>query len=102
MMSLSMFFSRFKMNEKFALFFVGLAWLSSLAYGFWHSGDQMLIPVIFTVISIISVWTWHQSIQSNKALLKKLNVAANEWRQGNVHVRITKIGGKQTLLQQIT
>jgi methyl-accepting chemotaxis protein len=90
------------MNEKFALFFVGLAWLSSLAYGFWHSGDQMLIPVILTVISIISVWTWHQSIQSNKALLKKLNVAANEWRQGNVHVRITKIGGKQTLLQQIT
>ena len=102
MMSLSMFSSRFKMNEKFALFFVGLAWLSSLAYGFWHSGDQMLIPVILTVISIISVWTWHQSIQSNKALLKKLNVAANEWRQGNVHVRITKIGGKQTLLQQIT
>ena len=102
MMSLSMFSSRFKMNEKFALFFVGLAWLSSLAYGFWHSGDQMLIPIILTVISIISVWTWHQSIQSNKALLKKLNVAANEWRQGNVHVRITKIGGKQTLLQQIT
>ena len=102
MMSLSMFSSRFKMNEKFALFFVGLAWLSSLAYGFWYSGDQMLIPVILTVISIISVWTWHQSIQSNKALLKKLNVAANEWRQGNVHVRITKIGGKQTLLQQIT
>ncbi len=102
MMSLSMFSSRFKMNEKFALFFVGLAWLSSLAYGFWHSGDQMLIPVILTVISIISVWTWHQSIQSNKALLKKLNVAANEWRQGNVHVRITKIGGKKTLLQQIT
>ena len=102
MMSLSMFSSRFKMNEKFALFFVGLAWLSSLAYGFWHSGDQMLIPVILTVISIISVWTWHQSIQGNKELLTKLHTAANEWRQGNVHVRITKIGGKQTLLQQIT
>ena len=102
MMSLSMFSSRFKMNEKFALFFVGLAWLSSLAYGFWHSGDQMLIPIILTVISIISVWTWHQSIQGNKELLTKLHTAANEWRQGNVHVRITKIGGKQTLLQQIT
>ncbi len=102
MMSLSMFSSRFKMNEKFALFFVGLAWLSSLAYGFWHSGDQMLIPIILTVISIISVWTWHQSIQGNKELLTKLHTAANEWRQGNVHVRITKIGGKKTLLQQIT
>ena len=97
----SIFSSRFKINEQIAFSTVGLTWGSSLAYSWWHDGGQPLVPILLTVASIISVWAWHKSRQHNKELLTKLTAMTNEWRKGEVSVRITNIGGKKTELQQV-
>lgn len=98
-----MFSSRFKIkiNEQIAFSCVGLAWSGSLAYSWWHDGDQPLVPAILTATSIISVWAWRKSREHNKQLLTKLTVATDEWRKGEVSVRITNIGGKKSELQQV-
>lgn len=101
MRNLSMFSKHFKINEQIAFSTVGLTWGSSLAYSWWHDGGQPLIPIILTATSIISVWAWHTSRQHNKELLAKLTAVTTEWRQGEVSVRITNIGGKKTQLQQV-
>ncbi len=96
-----MFSKHFKINEKIAFSTVGLTWGSSLVYSWFHDSGQPLVPAILTVSSIISVWAWHKSRQHNKELLAKLTAASTEWRQGEVSVRVTNIGGKKTQLQQV-
>jgi methyl-accepting chemotaxis protein len=96
-----MFSSRFKINEQIAFTTVGLTWSGSLAYSWFHDGGQPLVPIVLSISSIISVWAWRKSRQHNKELLTKLVAATEEWRKGEVHVRITNIGGKKTELQKV-
>ena len=101
MTSLSLFFKHFKINEKIAFTIVGLMWGCSLVYSWLHDAHDPLIPSILTAGSLISLWAWCKSGQQNKELLMKIIDAAEKWRVGEVHVRITQIGGKKTPLQVI-
>lgn len=100
MMSLSMFSKHFEINEQLAFSVAGLAWGGSLAYG-WMLSTEMILPVCLTLGSIFSIWVWHISRQKNKNLFKKLMDCSSQWREGQVHARITHIGGKKADLQQI-
>jgi methyl-accepting chemotaxis protein len=96
-----MFSSRFKINEQIAFSAVGLTWGGSLAYSWFHDSGQPIVPIFMSIGSIISVWAWHKSRQHNKELLTKLTTTSDEWRNGEVSVRITNIGGKKTELQKV-
>lgn len=99
MTNLSVFSSRFKINEGIAFSAVGLTWGSSLAYSWMHSTDWIL-PACLTASSVISVAAWHASRKANKILFSKILAASSEWRDGETSTRITRIGGKKTDLQK--
>jgi methyl-accepting chemotaxis protein len=45
---------------------------------------------------------WRFSCKNDNVLLTQLLKASQEWRKGNVNVRITQIGGKNNQLQQLS
>lgn len=102
-------YSRFNIDEKFALAIVAIAWIASLAYG-WApvlsgaeggAGGAMIMPSLLTLGSVLSVVLWRKSRSGDQLLLEKLLSASQKWRQGSVDVRVTHIGGKQRALQQL-
>lgn len=99
MSSLSMFSSRFKINETVAFSAVGLTWGSSLAYSWMHS-TSWILPACLTASSVISVVAWRSSRKANKILFQKILETSEKWRDGESHPRITRIGGKKTDLQK--
>ena len=101
MMSLSMFFRHFKIKESVALVAIAFLWSGTLIYT-WMLSVNWLVPACLTVGALFSVLLWKLSRRRDKILLAQLLNASQEWRKGNVNVRITQIGGKKNHLQQLS
>jgi len=89
-----------------------MVWLGSLVYG-WAlalspdlsgvegGAGRMIMPSLLTVGAALSVVWWRKSRSGDQQLLAKLLAASQEWAQGSVDVRLTHIGGKERVLQQL-
>ena len=102
-----MYYSHFKNNESAALAVVAFCWVGSLVYG-WvpvvlggTGSAGVIMPSLLTMGAVLSVVWWRQSRSVDRLLLEKLLSASQEWRQGSVDVRVTHIGGKGTVTQQL-
>lgn len=100
-MNLSLFFKHFKIKESIALAMMALIWAAALVYT-WRLSVDWLVPAGLTVSSVLSVLVWSLSRKSDQVLLTQVLNASQEWRKGNVSVRITQIGGKKNALQQLS
>mgnify|MGYP002655151856 FL=1 len=101
MMNLSMFFKHFRIKESIALVVMAMLWIGALIYT-WIISVNWLIPACLTLGAGLSVFMWRFSCKNDNVLLTQLLKASQEWRKGNVNVRITQIGGKNNQLQQLS
>lgn len=101
MMNLSMFFKHFRMKESIVLVVMAILWMGALI-DTWMISVNWFIPACLTVGAVLSFLMWRFSRKHDRVLLTQLLNASQEWRKGNVNVRITQIGGKNNQLQQLS
>lgn len=109
MMSLSLYYSRFKNNQKLATVAVAVLWAGSLICNFLpvlsavegNVIERMIMPSLLTAGSVFAIIWWKKSKSADQQLLKKLVSLSDDWRKGIVTTRITHIGGKERELQKL-
>jgi methyl-accepting chemotaxis protein len=96
-------YSRFNIDESAALAAVAIAWIASLVCEWLPvlSGAGLIQPSLLTIGAALSTALWRQSRSADQRLLGKLLSASQAWRQGDVIARVTHIGGKKRVLQQL-
>jgi methyl-accepting chemotaxis protein len=106
-MSLSLYYSRFKNNEKLATASVAVFWIGSLIFNWLPTLNAvdvaagLIMPSLLATGSVFVFFWWQKSRLADQQLLKKIISASDDWRKGIVTSRITYIGGNERELQQL-
>ncbi len=102
-----MYYNRFKNNDKLALAIVASCWAGLLIY-VWalalsgvDDGGVVIVLSLLTIASVLSIMGWRKATSGDRLLLAQLLRVSQEWAQGSVDVRLTHIGGKERVLQQL-